>query len=158
MSFHFVFAAVVFVDVKKSQIYFLCLRNFLSDTETSEVSPSVPAPVYPTLPLRYVGENQMMDDHYMLKYASAFLVSYVHVIMHTQQHPASASLSFKVSKFLFREAKDLISRSICLPLVCSCVKFTSGDLCHLVPQSLLSTSVKAFLFSEATKDLASGSD
>ena len=28
-------------------------RNFLSDTETSEVSPSVPAPVYPTLPLRW---------------------------------------------------------------------------------------------------------
>ena len=38
---------------KKSQIYLLCLRNFLSDTETSEVSPSVPAPVYPTLPLRW---------------------------------------------------------------------------------------------------------
>ena len=34
------------------------------------------------------------------------------------------------------------------------MKFTSGDLCQLVPQSLLSTSVKAFLFSEATKDLA----
>ena len=54
LSFEFVFAVAFFVIVvKKSQIFFHCLRNFLSDTETSEVSPSVPAPVYPTLPLRW---------------------------------------------------------------------------------------------------------
>ena len=159
MSFHFVFVfAVVFCHCCKkiANIFPLSQKLPLGHRDQRSISVSA-CPCLSNIATK-VGENQMMDDVYMLKYASAFLMNYVHVIMHTQQHPASANLSFKVSKFLFKEAKDLISRSICLPLVCSCVKFTSGDLCQLVLQSLLNTSVKAFLFSEATKDLAPGSD